>query len=398
MNRRSQRLKIFNDRPMVSIAAGFILGILLTEAYEGTWLIVAVCLFLLFGVVTLFTGQSAICVLSFSALAGILRTLFLPNLSLPASFLQPFAQARESLLNVTSDLFGKDASILQALLWGYKGAIPSEIYSGFQDAGIAHVLALSGLHVSFVVSVIALLTNRRAVKFRFVLTALFLFGYCAVTAFPASLVRASIMTLCVIFADIASRKKDMLSSVSFAAVLILLFRPSEFYAIGFQLSFMAVATIAMLYEPLKRLLPFLRGGIADAILVTLCGTLGTLPLLAYYFNRISLVSLLANILLLPAVSLLFLSGLAVCGLMFLWPLAALWLSAAPRALLQGITYFTQQMASLPYAAVPVYGFTVATCLLIYLGFLMLSDFTIVKTPYKVISALLLFAAATCIVV
>ncbi len=206
---------------------------------------------------------------------------------------------RDRLLSITDLLFYDAAPLLRGVLWGDTAYIAQVDTQAFRVAGIGHILALSGLHVSFFAGALRFLVPPKRPRLRFYLTGAFLLCYCAVAAFPPSLVRASVMTLCFLGADVRQRRADVPCAMALAALLILLCAPKALFDVGFQLSFGAVAGIALLLPPLSRLCQTLPKAFSQSACVSLSATCGTLPLSACYFGRVPLYSLAANLLILP---------------------------------------------------------------------------------------------------
>src|SRR5690554_8128478 len=107
------------------------------------------------------------------------------------------------------------------------------------------------------------------------------------------------MAIIVFLGQAIGRKPDMLNSAGTAALLILNFRPIEILDTGFQLSFITVFSIGLLYRDIKDKLGFLPDRLASLFAVTISAQLGVLPLIAYHFNSLSLISFLTNPLLIP---------------------------------------------------------------------------------------------------
>lgn len=301
---------IFHYRPMVCMGLGIAVGIFLSGSVSGTGLIMALCLFPLFSGIGIYFGFKGAALFAFGCAAGLLRTLFGP-VSLPYGLMYPFEHMRAELSYACASLFWEHAPLLNAMLWGVKGNISDSVYDAFRSCGIAHILALSGLHVSFVVGALNRLTRRALPKVKFYTSIVVLFAYCAIAAFPASLIRASVMSLCGLYAAAAGRRYDMPSGIAFSAIVILLADPAALYSIGFELSFGAVIMISLLMRPVTELLSFLPLPIAQMAALSVCGTLGTLPLSVYYFGTIPVLGLFANTLILPIVPFVFLSAMAV---------------------------------------------------------------------------------------
>ena len=151
------------------------------------------------------------------------------------------------------------ASIAQALLLGDKDGIDSSLYGNIQASGLAHALAVSGLHVTALASFVYFLLKKLKVPpiFAFAAMSVVTFLYVAICSFSPSALRAFIMTAALNFASAFGLKKDSLSSLALAASLIMLFSPFSLMHVGFLLSVFAILGIFLFAEPLTSL--FMRG-------------------------------------------------------------------------------------------------------------------------------------------
>ena len=385
---------LFHYRPMVCMGLGIAAGIFLSGSVSGAGLILALCLFSLFAGVGVYFGFRGAALFSCGCAVGLLRALFGP-MSLPYGIMYPFECMRAALSSACTSLFGEHAPLLNAMLWGVKGGISDHVYDSFRSCGVAHILALSGLHVSFVVGALNRLARRARPKARFYISAVVLFAYCAIAAFPASLIRASVMSLCGLYASASGRRYDMPSGIAFSAIVILLADPTALYSIGFELSFGAVIMISLLMRPVTELLSFLPPPIAQMAALSACGTLGTLPLSVYYFGTIPVLGLFANTLILPIVPFVFLSAMAVNLIGIIVPAAAGALSFIPM-LLTGMTTEAANAVSSVSFAVRQAAITPLACLFVYLACFAVSDQPLISPSKKYAAcAASLFAAVLC---
>ena len=385
---------IFHYRPMVCVGLGIAVGIFLSGSVSGTGLIMVLCLFPLFSGIGIYFGFKGAALFAFGCAAGLLRTLFGP-VSLPCGLMYPFEHMRAGLSSACASLFGEHAPLLNAMLWGVKGNISDSVYDAFRSCGIAHILALSGLHVSFVAGALNRLARRARPKVKFYTSIVVLFAYCAIAAFPSSLIRASVMSLCSLYAAAAGRRYDMPSGIAFSAIVILLADPTALYSIGFELSFGAVIMISLLMRPVTELLSFLPLPIAQMAALSVCGTLGTLPLSVYYFGTIPVLGLFANTLILPMVPFVFLSAMAVNLIGIILPAAAKALSFIPMFLTGVMTEAANAISSVSFA-VKQAAITPLACLFVYLACFAVSDQPLVSPSKKYAAcAASLFAAVLC---
>ena len=197
-------------------------------------------------------------------------------------------------------------SVLQAMILGQDSGLPKEIAANLSNTGLTHVIAISGMHLAIltvIVMQLAIFFGVRRQKSFWVALIVITF-YVAMVGFLPSAVRGAIMALIFLYAQKIGRLNYSLNALLSAAFIMLLFNPKLFLSdVGFQLSFLAV--LGILY-----LLPILEnkfkkwpelGPIKNIILITLSAQIMTQPLLIFYFHKISLVALLANILVLPMV-------------------------------------------------------------------------------------------------
>lgn len=246
-------------------------------------------------------------------------------------------EAREAVAARIGALFPdkRDAAVACALLLGGGMAeIDAQTQQQFRAVGIAHLLAVSGLHVSILAG--ALLVPLRLIprgRLRFAVLTLLLFGYAALTAFTPSALRASLMLLSVQSAVALERRADALSSLSLAFVVILLFRPFALGNAGFQLSFLAMLGLTLLLPTVRRPLAVIGSRAAGMIGGGLSVVLATVPATARFFGTLPLSSIGANLLVLPIVPFFLIPAAFLLLLSTLSLPAAQALAAAPATAL-----------------------------------------------------------------
>ncbi|MDO8260886.1 MAG: ComEC/Rec2 family competence protein [Candidatus Magasanikbacteria bacterium] len=195
------------------------------------------------------------------------------------------------------------SGIFQATLLGGNASISKDLQTLFAQAGISHIIAISGMHISVVVIVLMwLLINLGLTrKTAFYVIILILFIYMAMISFMASAVRSALMGFLVLWAMYLGRFNKIMNSLILGATILLAFNPRLFRDdIGFQLSFLALLGMIWLF-PLgqawadkKRISA--KYGIRDAIILTLSAQVFTTPVIAYNFSQVSLISPLVNLL------------------------------------------------------------------------------------------------------
>ncbi|OGN16361.1 MAG: hypothetical protein A3C81_02775 [Candidatus Yanofskybacteria bacterium RIFCSPHIGHO2_02_FULL_46_19] len=237
-----------------------------------------------------------------------------------------------AVLNILSSKFQEsvnqsipepNASYINGILLGARQSIPKDLKEVFNRTSTTHILAISGYNITVIAdAVLAGLVFCMRRRYAFWVSVVVIILFTLLTGASASVVRAAIMGLLFLFASGYGRLYDAKNSIVLAGAVMIYFNPRVLvFNIGFQLSFLAVLGLLYIYPVLKHLTikwPDIFE-LKELALMTVSAQIAVAPLLAHYFRQFSLVSLPANILVLPfvpAVMLLgFLSGLG--GLIFL---------------------------------------------------------------------------------
>ena len=199
----------------------------------------------------------------------------------------------------------EDAQILKAMLLGEKGSLSADIRDLYQSTGIIHILAISGLHISIIGMGLFRLLRKITIPLPVsaAISALVMLLYGRMTGMSASSFRAITMFLLRMLALVRHRTYDMLTAISLAGLLLLIQQPLYLYHTGFLFSFSAVLGIALLAPAFE-----------SKIMKTLSVTLGTLPVQLACYSTFPLYSVLLNLVVLPMMSTVMVSGLIVLAL------------------------------------------------------------------------------------
>ncbi|KPK94452.1 MAG: hypothetical protein AMJ88_03790, partial [Anaerolineae bacterium SM23_ 63] len=317
--------------------------------------------------------------------------------------LQVIYNFRAHALGIVYALFpDPEASLLAGILLGVESGIAPEVRDAFNQTGTTHIIAISGFNITIIAAIFTSLFNRWLGARRGAIAAgIAIALYTILVGADAAVVRAAIMGGLSLLALRIGRQTDGLASLAAAAMIMTVLNPLVLWDVGFQLSFAATLGLVLYAEPLnngflrvaKRYLPevqakWLARPISEFVLFTFAAQVTTLPLTAYYFNRISLSALLANPVILPAQPpVMILSGLAtLAGSIWLplgrpiawiaWPFAAFTIRA--------VEFFaTWHMAVVPLARASI--LFVTAFYLLLAGLTALSKLPPERRP-KIISA------------
>lgn len=266
-----------------------------------------------------------------------------------------------------------EADIMNGLMLGNQRVIPDDIYDKFKITGTVHILAVSGMNVGLIALFIFLLLKILKVKRKVaaVITLLFITAFAIITGAGASIVRATIMGYVVLMGLIMEKDTDLINSLSIAAFILLIFNPSNIYDVGFQLSFLATFGIIYFIDWVESSLKGLPKWLSGTLASTIAAQLFLSPVMADTFHQVSVISVLANIFIVPLAGMISILGFAM------WLFGSLSLEigkifgASIWVMIKGMMLIVNLLAAIPYAAISVKTMPVILSILYYIFFLIL---------------------------
>lgn len=275
------------------------------------------------------------------------------------------------------------ASLAEGMTLGMRGSIPPEVTEDFRVSGTAHLLAISGLHVGIIAMAVlaialSIFGKRRYYYVWFAIIFIWLFAVLA--GFAPPVVRASVMASVFLLAELFGRQRRGLPALTLTAVIMTAFDPLLIWSVSFQMSFAAMAGLALTFPLLQNTGRNLCAKLAknsnftqilylvsDSISASLAALLFVIPLIAYYFNSVSLFSPISTLLLLPALPLVIVGTLFAALIGVALPILgqALGILVMPFLLyFQAVASF---IAGLPYSSFTVPDFN-GVFILLYCAF------------------------------
>lgn len=288
--------------------------------------------------------------------------------------------------------------MISALTLGDKRMIDRHVRTVYSVSGASHVLALSGLHIAIIYTLLMLLLDgRRLFRLRIaarLLAIATVWWYVMIVGLPVSAVRSALMlSVCSVVA-VANRESLSLDHLALAAFVVVAVSPMSVFDVGFQMSFIAVASILLFVPQMERLLfrsPIWQRQpmrwVSGMVTVSFASQLGVSPLTAYYFGRFSCYFLLTNFIAIPMAMLLLYGALAmfllswqpvVSGLLAYGLGSAAQLLNDALALIAGLPMASiENIAISPWQVVAVYGVVV----LVWLGMRMIGGYGVMR-PFR----------------
>jgi competence protein ComEC len=234
------------------------------------------------------------------------------------------------------------ASLMKGLLLADRSEMNDETKIEFVNAGVVHVLAVSGLNVEYILLLCIILLGRLNIYPKSFLTILCLILFLFITGIQASVFRAILMSTMVIIAYITSRSTNVINSLALSALILLTFFPYYLYDPGFQLSYAAVLSMAVIYPYFHRGICNIKNKVlkifAQLIALSLSAQIGTIPFTLYYFGKLSITSLAANLIVIPFIGILVGIGIASLLSSYFSPFTAICYGSI-NSLLTKLLYF-----------------------------------------------------------
>lgn len=196
------------------------------------------------------------------------------------------------------------------MLFGDTSYMSVDKLQSMRLGGIAHVFAVSGLHVGVLYAFLSKLLSSKSAKTRLAVIFPIMLLYAYVCGFTPSIIRATVMLSLSLTAEILGLHNDKLTTLASAAIITLTISPYSLYSCGFVLSFGIVSTIYLTGKWVEKIIPQ-KLSLGGALNVSVSATLGSLPLSSYYFGYISIFSLPLNIVCVPILSALFIAVIII---------------------------------------------------------------------------------------
>jgi len=287
-----------------------------------------------------------------------------------SSFLVSFSlSARNKIKEITKQTLPPPYNyLLIGMLLGEKSFIPADLKEVFAEAGIMHILAVSGLHVGIIAMALLFFLSmlRLPKKPKLLILISILIMYASITGFRPSVLRATIMFILLIGGKLINRGRNLNISLFFAAFLILLSNPLILYDAGFLLSFIVTFFIINLAPILQELFSKVVVWIKNPLAVSTAAWIGIFPLSAYFFTKVSMISIISNIFIIPLTGVAVILGFITFFIGLISISLASMIASINYLILNLITLIAKSFSSLPFAFIYVAQPSIIVIILYYL--------------------------------
>jgi competence protein ComEC len=277
------------------------------------------------------------------------------------------------------NLGSENACIAEAVILGDRNNLPPYTIESFKRCGIYHLFAISGLHLSFFTSLIYLIfKRRRSSNYVLVVVIIFLAGYNFLVGERASMLRASIAVILINFAGKWHREYSHKIILFLSYIILIIYNPYFIYNPGFWMTFSSMAALAFIYTRILKITENIficKSSIFNyykkIILITLSTQVVLLPVLIYFFNEVSLISPLANIMVIPIFYILLATMIFSSFIIIIWPPAAVFPLKLSGVLFKYILKTVDILSRLDYCIVSFNDVTAKKIAILYTIFLFL---------------------------
>ncbi|MBQ3451432.1 MAG: ComEC/Rec2 family competence protein, partial [Selenomonadaceae bacterium] len=271
-------------------------------------------------------------------------------------FLRLVAAIRQHYLESMAGVMSQeDAAAIFAMLFGGYAGLNPELVEDFQTTGIVHILSVSGSHMSMLAMATAwlclLLKFPRGLTFA---VGLFIIGtYAILSGLLPQVLRSATMGILIFFAKTLDSEAEGARLLTLTALAMLINQPLLLFDVSFQLSFTATAGLMYLSEDLRNAMERLPKFFAEPASMTIAAQIASLPVIVWYFNQISLSSVLANVFVMPLLEVVIVGGLLGGIIAAVIPIAGRIFFAGEALIFGAGAELNRVFANLPFSAVQV---------------------------------------------
>lgn len=250
----------------------------------------------------------------------------------------------------------KESGLAEALLIGYKDDLDKNLVQSYSNTGVVHIIAISGLHLGIIYWLLLAVTkplkrHKNLIWLRLLLTITALWIFTLLAGAQPSVLRSAIMFTVIAIGQLASRKGSIYNTMALSAFVLLCINPFWLWDVGFQLSYTAVLSIVVFFQPIYNWF-YLRNKLIDFFwkltAVTIAAQLLTLPISIYHFHQMPLLFLLTNFIAVPLSSGILIGEILLCAVQAIEPVAY----ALGWLLHQGIyfmNYYIEGLDAVPFS-------------------------------------------------
>ncbi len=268
--------------------------------------------------------------------------------------------------------------LMKSIVLGNYSYLNENVFEKYGNLGLSHLMAISGLHIGiisvFLIQIMAYIGFDRKLNYIITISIIWFYGYCV--NYPSSVIRSNIILTVYFCSQLLAERYDILNTLLFAMFIILVWNPFWLFNVGFQLSFIVTFFIILLTPIIKdKFYPY-KNDILSSFCGILAAQIGSIPIVAYYFNILSLISIFANLIIVPLLSLCLVMGFILILISSISGTIANTIGLILNFLLYLQDIFTKWLYNLPLVSIRLPSPSITNIILYY--FMVLCIFKIIK--------------------
>lgn len=268
----------------------------------------------------------------------------------------------------TSTLNPINSSLMTSIVLGDSSYLDEDNRDKYRDMGLAHILAVSGLHIGLISGALIFFFSRIGIKRRtnilITLSIIWIYGY--FIGYPPSILRSSIMFTILFYSQLIHEPYESLNSIFLAMFILLIINPFWIFSLGFQLSFAATISIVILSKRIVYLFYPFNNKIIYSISSILAVQIGLYPIQAYYFNRINIIGIFANLLVVPLISISLILGIIMIPIYYIMPILNILIGNILNLLLSLKFNIIELLSYIPFSTLKIYSPDIFSIIIYYL--------------------------------
>lgn len=262
----------------------------------------------------------------------------------------------------------KNRDLILGIILGNSNLLDEGELTLYRNLGLAHILAVSGLHIGIISGFLIFLFSRLGIKrgYNYILTLSIIWIYAILIGYSPSTLRACLMISILFLANLSHEPYDSLNTVFLSMFILLIFNPFYLFSVSFQLSFLATISIILITPKVLQWFYPLKGKLVNSLSGIIAVNIGLFPISAYYFNSLPVLGVLANLITIPLLSISLIIGMLMIIFNYLLPFANLPLGIILNLLLNLNSIILKLLGDLPMISLSIFSPEVSTIALYYI--------------------------------
>ena len=261
----------------------------------------------------------------------------------------------------------QNSGLISSIILGNSNFLDEEELTLYRDLGLAHILAVSGLHIGIISGCLIFVFSRLGIKrkYNYVITLSIIWFYAILIGYSPSTLRACLMFSILFLSDLVHEPYDSLNTIFISMFILLIFNPFWIFSVSFQLSYIATISIILIKPKITQCLYPYKGKLINSLSSVVAVNIGLLPINAYYFNTLPLLGIIANLISIPILSIALIVGMFMVTFNYLFPFIISILGIVLNLLLNINSMIINFLGDFPFIKLNIFSPDIITILIYY---------------------------------